>query len=157
LKLFAQLREVFNDAVVDHHDPLVAVGVGMRGDHRRAAVGRPARVADAEVALWHLLGQALDQGVDLGGALYDRGLAIGVVEDRDAGGIIATVLEPLEALHDDGSRGALAQVADDPTHAAASYVPRLGANKRAKLVRSFGETREPAQGYGLGRRGYPGD
>src|SRR5438552_2545220 len=156
LQLFAQLGEVFDDPVVDHHDPLVAVGGGMGIDHRRATVGSPPGVADAEPALGHLLGQPLDQGVDLGGALHDRGLAVRLVEDGDAGGIIATVLEPLEALHDDGGRRALAQVADDSTHAAASYVPRLGANKRTKSVRSFGETRGSAQGYGAGDGETPG-
>src|SRR6266568_973618 len=58
----------------------------------------------------------VDQRIDLGGALYDGGLAIRLVEDGDPGRIIAAVLEPLEALHDDGRRRALAQVANNPAH-----------------------------------------
>ncbi len=138
LQVFAQLGEVFDDPVVNHHHLLVAVGVGMRVDDRRPSVRRPAGVANAKATLGHLLGEPLDQGVDFGGALDDRGLAVGLVEDRHPGGIVASVLEPLEAIHDDGCRRALTQVPDDPAHIAASYIPTQGVVKRANSVRSFG-------------------
>ena len=137
LKVFAQLGEVFDDAVVNHHDLLVAVGVGVGIDDRRPSVGRPTSVADAEAALGHLFGEPLDQGVDFCGALHDGGLAVSFVEDGDPGRIVATVLEPLEAVHNDGCRRALTQVADDPAHIAASYIPTEGVVKRANSVRSF--------------------
>ena len=137
LQVPAQLGKVLDDPVVDHHDLLVAVGVRVGVDDGRAAMGRPAGVADAEPTLGHLLGQALDQGVDLGGALHHGGLAVRLVEDRDPGGVIAAVFQPLEAVHDDGRRRALTQIPDDPAHAA-SYVPTPGAIKRANSVRSFG-------------------
>jgi hypothetical protein len=41
---------VLDDAVVDHHERARAVGVGMRVLVGGAAVGRPARVADAHAA-----------------------------------------------------------------------------------------------------------
>src|SRR3989475_9553590 len=94
----------------------MAVGVRMRVDDGGTAVRGPAGVADAEPADGHLLGEALDQRIDLGRALHDGGLTIRLVEDRNPGGIVAAVLEPLEALHDDGRRRALAQVANNPAH-----------------------------------------
>ena len=150
LQVLPQLGEVLDDAVVDHHDLLVAVGVGMGIDDGGTPVRGPAGVADAEPASGHLLGESLDQGVDLGGALHDGGLAIRLVEDGDPGRIIAAVLEPLEALHDDGRRRSLAQVANNPAHIpAASYVPTLDTLKRANSVRCFGLTGVWAQSYGL--------
>src|SRR6266480_466995 len=116
LQVLPQLGEVLDDAVVDHHDLFVTVGMRVRVDDRGTAVRRPAGMADAEPADRHLLGEALDQRIDLGGALYDGGLAIRLVEDGDPGGIIAAVLEPLEALHDNRRRRALAQVANNPAH-----------------------------------------
>src|SRR2546426_12833192 len=108
----------------------------MRVDDGGTAVRGPAGVADAEPADGHLLGEALDQRIDLGRALHDGGLTIRLVEDRNPGGIVAAVLEPLEALHDDRRRRALAQVANNPAHIpAASYVPTLDTVKRANSVR----------------------
>ena len=139
LQVLSQLGEVLDDAVVDHHDLLVTVGVRMGIDDGGTPVRGPAGVADAEPAGGHLLGEALDQRVDLGGALYDGGLAVRLVENGDPGGIIAAILEPLEALHDDGRRRSLAQVANNPAHIpAASYVPTLDTLKRANSVRCFG-------------------
>ena len=51
LQLLLQLEVVLDDAVVDDDDPAGAVAVRMRVLLGRPAVRRPARVADAVVAL----------------------------------------------------------------------------------------------------------
>src|SRR5437899_1471063 len=88
----------------------------MAVDHRGGSVRGPAGVPDAQAAGGHFLGEPVDQGVDLGRALDHRGLVRVLVVDRHPGRVVATVLEALQALHDDGSRRALTQVADDPAH-----------------------------------------
>src|SRR5207302_9201700 len=88
----------------------------VRIDERRETRGRQASVAQAHPPRRHLLGQPLDQGVNLGGALYHGEVARVLVEDGHAGRVVAAVLQPLEAVHDDGSRRPFTQVADDPAH-----------------------------------------
>jgi len=129
LQVTPELGKVFDDPVVDDHDLPGAVCMRVGVDDRGTAVGRPAGVADAEVADRHFFRNALDQGVDLGGALYQGCFPVLVVEDRDARRVVPTVLEPLQALDDDGRGLALAQVPDDPAHIA-SYLPIDGRVKR---------------------------
>ena len=137
LQLLPQLGKVLDDPVVDHHDLLVAVRMGMRVDHRGTPMRGPPGVADSETALGHLFGQAVDQGVDLGGALDDRGLPLSLVEDGDPGGVVAAVLEPLQALHDDGCGRPLAQVADDPAHACGLLYSQPGRAQTSEPVCKF--------------------
>ena len=73
LQLSAQLGEVLDDAVVHDVDLALAVGVRVRVDVRRLAMGRPAGVPDAEVARRHSCLELGDEVVDLGFRLGDAG------------------------------------------------------------------------------------
>src|SRR5215212_7968261 len=87
----------------------------------RAAVGRPAGVADADRA-----GQRRLRELDLEVAELALGAPAleptAVLERRDAGRIIAAVFEPLQRVDDLQRDGRLAQYSDDPTHARKSLL-----------------------------------
>jgi hypothetical protein len=137
LQFGLQLGEVLDDAVVHQRHPpgLVRVGVfGVGG-----AVGGPAGVADADRR------DAGGAGQGIGGQhrLQLRDLALGAtpgsaaVDHRgDASGVIAAVLQPLEAVDQAGNRRALAGDADDPAHAVCPVVavtlPRVRITARAE-------------------------
>ena len=114
LQLFAELGEVLDDPVVDDEDAPAAVGVRVSVDVRRAAVGRPAGVPDAEMPVRHVLVQPGDQVVDLGLGLGDARAR--PFEDGHACRVIPAVLEALEAVHEDRRGLAVTEVADDPAH-----------------------------------------
>src|SRR5258706_14698807 len=98
---FAHLFVVLDDAVVHHRDAAryVRVGVLLRGH----AVGRPARMRDTDVSREALRSRKLLQLRHTAGRAHPpqrgmrcaRGLA---VEDRDPGGVVAAILEPLQPL-----------------------------------------------------------
>src|SRR4030095_534046 len=92
----------------------VAVGVGMGVLFRGTAVGGPARVADAERAGQRLLSQHALEHLDAAGGAPDVKRAL--VEHRDARGVVAAILEPLQSLDDDADRALVTDVADDSTH-----------------------------------------
>ncbi|MNE37016.1 hypothetical protein D3C80_1308540 [compost metagenome] len=112
LQLGLQLGEVLDDAVVDQADAagLVRVGVGGRG----GAVGGPAGVADADGPGQGFGGQDGLQFADL--ALGAAALDAAVDDGGDAGGIIAAVFQPLQAVDQTGNDGACARDADDAAH-----------------------------------------
>ncbi len=92
-QLGAQVAEILDDAVMDDGD--AGIGVRMGVDHRRRAMRRPARVADAGAARERLGAQ---HGVELG-ELAGRTPALdrAVHQRGDAGGIVAAIFEPLQA------------------------------------------------------------
>ena len=105
---------IFDDAVVEQGDFLVApdvrVGVGVAD----AAMGRPAGMADAAGAgergprdLFLEVGDSADFFRDCEGA---------ALEDGDAGGVIAAIFQAFEAFEDEGSRFLSTDVADDSAH-----------------------------------------
>ena len=117
LHLGAQGAEVLNDAVVDDGDAAGPVRVGV--DRRRAAVGRPARVADAADRGGRRGGrQRPAQVVELARGLDDVEPA--GAHEGDAGGVVAAVLQAPQAVHEDGQgalgRGRGADMADNSTH-----------------------------------------
>ena len=132
-QLFAPLAVVLDDPVEDDRELTVVAG-GERvsvllGD---AAVRRPARVADAG---------RRDGSEPLGRDLQVLEVADGadvrepvVLEQRDAGRVVAAVLEPLEPAQEERLRGARADVSDDPAHFVASStrmrMPETGLWKR---------------------------
>ena len=84
-----------------------------------AACGRPVGERRLEVA-------------ELAGPLLDEQVAV-VVDERDAGRVVAAVLEAREALDQDGPGLTRSDVADDPAHAVrVSWRP--GPRLRAGLV-----------------------
>ena len=73
-----------------------------------AACGRP--VGDRRLEVGQLAGLLLDEQVAV------------VVDQRDAGRVVAAVLEALEALDEDGARLPRTRVADDAAHARCSPI-----------------------------------
>ena len=80
-QFFAQLAEVFDDAVVDHRQ--THGRMGMRVVLGRLAVGRPARVADADVAQKRLALKARSKVAQL--ALGAAALKTAALQRSDAG------------------------------------------------------------------------
>ena len=114
-ELLAQLREVFDDAVVHHGEaPVVRqmrVGVQVRG----RAVRRPAGVPDAGAAghgraAGGLVRELLHLAADL---LHLNDL---IAHDGDARGVIAAVLQPPESLQQQGRGLPRAGKSNDSTH-----------------------------------------
>src|SRR5207245_11728511 len=107
--------------------------------------------ADFPVPGGHLLRQPFDQGVELGRARDDGGVVGLLVQDGDAGGVIAPVLEAPQALHDDGRGRTLPQVADDPAHLSLlSSQTEPAPTMRAHWARLDVERRPADEGYGDG-------
>ncbi len=111
-----ELGEVLDDAVVDDGELVVVgevrVGVGVRG----TAVGRPARVADARHAVGkRVRAEVVSQHLQLARALAHLEGAV-AVDDGDARGVVAAVLQSGQAREQDGLARARAYVSDDSTH-----------------------------------------
>jgi hypothetical protein len=114
-ELLAQRQEVLDDAVVDDDDLAACVPVRVGVLLARRPVGGPARVADAERAFQRLVAEhRLEVGELAGGAAHLE-LAVDV-DHRDAGGVVAAILEQLEPVEKDRSRRLVADVADDSAH-----------------------------------------
>ncbi len=106
---------VFDDAVVHDDEGAGAVAVGVGIFFCRSAVGGPAGVADAEGAVDGVGGEDGFEVAELAGGAAELEPA-GATGDRDAGGVIAAVLETAQALNDDGHGGLRANVSDDSAH-----------------------------------------
>src|SRR5499433_2713912 len=79
-----------------------------------AAVGRPARVADAHRSSHGPLAQHAFEHLDATGRAPH--LEAGGSEHGHPGRIVPAILEPLQPLHDDTHRILVPEVADDPAH-----------------------------------------
>ena len=114
LELLLQIEVVLDDAVVDDDDPAGAVAVRMRVLFGRPAVRRPARVADAVLAVERLGRDHFLEPRQLAGAApqLDRAVA----HDRHAGRIVAAVFEPAQPVDEDRKDLLRADVADDAAH-----------------------------------------
>ena len=112
-----QLGEVLDDAVVDDRELVVIREVRVRVRVGGSAVRGPAGVADAGRAVGHGVGgEVVAEDLQLAGALpHVEGAAL--VDDRDAGGVVAAVFEPGEPREEDGLAVPRADVSDDSTHA----------------------------------------
>jgi hypothetical protein len=112
-------RVVFDDAVVDHDEFPGAVVVRVRVDFGRRAVGRPAGVRYADLGRGDLAVGPL--GLDLFLELGDLALGLqrledAVLQDGDAGRIIAPVFKAAEAVDESLDAVAFAKIADYSTH-----------------------------------------
>jgi hypothetical protein len=134
LHLGLEFREVLDDSVVHHRDPagLVRVGVLQLG----LSVGGPSGVAHAHRGLHGIGGDRFLQGADL--ALRPSPHEPAALNGGDAGGVIAPVLQPLQALDQAGRDGGLAHDADDAAHELVSGRNRLpnfsGERRLANIV-----------------------
>ena len=86
LQLFAQLGEVFDDAVVDDGDTTVAAGVGVSVNDGGLAVGSPTGVADTAGSVAVDVGKLALQARDLAHAADDVEVRRGALAhlERDA-------------------------------------------------------------------------
>src|SRR5919205_62683 len=115
LALGAQRGEVLDDPVVDDRDPAVRGQVRVRVAVGRPAVGRPARVPDADRRLGQgLVGEDLLQVGQLAGLLRRR--LPTVSEDGDARRVVPPVLQPAQTLQDDVQGVLQADVSHDAAH-----------------------------------------
>ncbi len=116
LEPVAQFAEVLDDPVVDDRDlagaVLVRVGIEVVG----SAMGRPTRVGQADGRVGRSVGDRRLQVGELAGLLLDEEIA-GVVDERDAGRVVAAVLEPPQAFDEDRSRRSRTSVTNDAAHA----------------------------------------
>ncbi|MNJ33041.1 hypothetical protein D3C77_277200 [compost metagenome] len=121
LHLGLQFGEILDDAVVDQADApgLVRVGVGLGG----GAVGGPAGVADADGPGHRVGGEHRLQLADL--ALGAAALDAPAVLHGDAGGVIAPILQPLQAVDQARDDGAGSGDADDAAHEVCSDKVRV--------------------------------
>ncbi len=114
LQLGAQLLVVLDDAVVDHRDAPVRAHMGVGIDLGGGAMGGPAGVGDAPMRADGMAFYAIGEVLELAGGLAHLDRAVG--EHRQAGGVIAAVLEPLEGDDQHLIDVLRSDVACDPAH-----------------------------------------
>ena len=112
-ELLAQRLEVLDDAVVDdrHRPDDVRMGI-VDG---RSAVGRPARVRDADGAAERLSAQLAREVVEL--SLGAAAGEVALIDRADAGAVIAAIFEALQAIEQALRNDFLADNSNDPAHA----------------------------------------
>ena len=110
-----QLGVVLEDAVVHHGDGPSAVGVRVRVLVRRAAMGRPARVAHADGALDGFVRHQRRKRSHLADSAPDR--EPGAVQDGDAGRVVTPVLDAAEPVQENPASHPIPDIPDDPAHA----------------------------------------
>ncbi len=132
-ELGAQLGEVLDDPVVDDGDLAVLADVRVRVGVGGAAVGGPARVADADGRLRQRVGaeQRLEVG-ELARLLARVEAPLG--HHGDARGVVAAVLEAPQPVDHDRQRLLLADVPHDSAHAPRGY-PGSAATPRCPRAR----------------------
>ncbi len=140
LELGAQLGEVLDDAVVDHRDPVGRVGMGI--DLVRAAVGRPAGVADADGARQRLLREPYLEIAELTlGAAAGEAAAF---ERRHTCRVVAAVFQALQSIDDARRDRRLTEDSDDSAHEAnPSFKPCSSRRSACRLLPVHG--RRPAR------------
>ena len=115
-KLLLDLHIVFDDAVVHQRDSPVLADMGVCVDVIGLAMGSPAGMADAEGPL-HIRAAVNHVRQHLKPPLGLINLqALFPGPHRHAGGVIAPVLHPGQALQQNGRRLLLAHIADNTTH-----------------------------------------
>ncbi len=124
LQVVAQRLVVLDDAVVHDGDAVardVRVGIALA----RHAVGRPAGVRDAELAVHRALVERVAQFLHLADGAQPAHL-LATVQHGDAGGVVAAVLEALQPLDQDGDDVAVSDRTDDAAHGDLPWSPAPG-------------------------------
>ena len=117
LQFTFERKVVLDDAVVNNDDVASAVTMGMRILFRGAAVGCPARVADAVGAFKGMLADDFFQIAQLARSAPKFQWAVAAIADGDAGRVIAAVLQSPKPFNDDRNGFLRAYIADNSTHA----------------------------------------
>jgi hypothetical protein len=113
-QLALQIEVVLDDAVVDDDDAARAVAVGVGVLLGRPAVRRPARVADAVLAVERVGGEDLLEPREL--ARRPPQLHRARADDGQPGRVVAAVLQTAQAVDEQWHDGLGPDVADDPAH-----------------------------------------
>ena len=113
-ELLAQLAKILDDAIVDDGDLLGRVR--MRVVLGRAAMRRPARVADANMALERMGGELFLEIAQLAAGAHARELA--ALERRNPGGIIAAIFKTAQRFQDVARHRLATQNSNDAAHKA---------------------------------------
>src|SRR5262249_21095908 len=117
-----------------------AITMGVSIFFRGATVGGPARVSDAVSAIQRLQADNFFQVAQFSfGAANLQ--AFTIATHGNAGGVVATILQPLEAIQNDWYDTLLANVPHNTAHAATPFFG--GENRRYCLLISPGQTVEP--------------
>src|SRR5207244_3626895 len=120
-----ELAVVRHDPVVNEGEATAAVEMGVRVALGDTAVGRPARVPDADAAAR----QRRQCFPDLADALVDGYIAL--ARHRDAPGVVAAVFELLQTpQHDVGGLPVPAHITEDPAH----YAPVLSRRRTIEAI-----------------------
>ena len=114
LQLALQIEVVLDDPVVDDDDPAGAVAMRVRVLLGRPSVRRPARVADAVLAVHGVHRDRLLQPREL--ARASSKLDRAVADDRNARRIVAAVLQPPQPVDQDRHDLLVPDVSDDAAH-----------------------------------------
>ena len=117
---FAQLAEILDDAVVHDRDPLGSVR--MRVELGRLAVRGPAGVADADSSGKRFAGEPLLQVLEL--ALGAPARQRPALERRNAGGVVAAILQALERIDELARDGLTPENSNDPAQSGLYPSPR---------------------------------
>ena len=112
-ELFAQLPEILDDAVVHDREPVG--GVRMRVAFGRPAVGRPARMADADGAGERFARELLSRFRSLPSAR--RRVELAVFERGDARRVVAAIFETLECVDERACDRFTSKYAHNSAHA----------------------------------------
>ena len=124
-QLVGELGEVLDDPVVDDRDAPAGRHVRVGVDVRRPAVGGPAGVPDPRRGGRHRVGrQQRPQVLELARLLAHVQGPVG--HDGHAGGVVAAVLQALQARHDDVHGLPMTRVPHDSTHGPKGSRPAVG-------------------------------
>src|SRR5215469_17519568 len=120
-ELLFQRKVVLHDAIVDDDDFAGAVAMRMGVFFRGASVSGPAGVADAVGAVERFEANGFFEIAKLAfGAANFK--AVAVAGHSDTGRVIAAILQPAQAIDDDGHDALFANVSDDTAHTNALLV-----------------------------------
>jgi len=145
----AHLFVVLDDAVVNHRHAVRNVRMGVL--LRRHAMGGPARMRDPDVPCEAMRTGELLQLGDAAGRAHTAQLRPRSrrhsVEDRDPGGVVAAILEPLQPLDEDGNDVTLGDRPDYSAHAVClsitSSLPAAASPESTPASRERGSARPP--------------
>ncbi len=134
LERLPQFKEVLDDAVLHHNQFTVCAAVGMGVALTGRAMGRPARMAHADVAQQRVCGQTIGKVDEFAGlAAYLNGAI--VIDHGQAGRVIASIFELSQTVEDDGFSRTIANISYDSTHGiVAPLRKRMYAMKSQGLV-----------------------
>ena len=114
LELPFELEIVLDDAVVHDHEVAAAVAVRVGVFLSRPAVGRPAGVADTVVAVHRMGANDVLEPVEFARAPAHVDFA--AAHQGDPGRVVASILEPSQAVDQHRHRRFVTEVANDAAH-----------------------------------------